>query len=660
MHVLSSTLLAAQRSSSGVPHVQVTLADRWAGVGRLAWERLYTGSEADSRHAGVISGQAEALLRARLEPLDNTLRYQRVVSPGPSSDFSAWEELVSSISSVSGMALASQGSNTLLSYVSGNQRNVMFRESTDDGVSFGAGALIWDPGGITWWMAADYSSGGTPGLFFVANDTVYWTKKTGSSWSTPQAWPHSLSSFTGLACRYMEGDWCLVVTAEDAGGASRVWTCIFGDGGAQTAETWSSLREVIGADAGSDVTYRTPGVERPDLPRATFIEKYVGSGAYKRLLWTHSRPDAGFVDNQWREPAPFDLSLEYGPAMSVSADYAWLTTPSGVWRGPLVPATVDVSADVLEAEVRETGSGGRLRLVLENGSGAYNPGVSEAIRLGAEIGLAWGYQTTQGQEIAPQQRYWVHSFERRVEVGRSVAVLEAVDGWGLLEMTRVRRQRTWASGSTSVLQMIKDILTMAGIAVMTVSASSPIQMLKPAFTLSPNEGLADAVRRLLTLAPDALRFADGIGEVVYLQESDTSAYAYGASHQVLAAVDAPQLAAVNRVQVYGTDVIGEALLWTDIEAVSDRLQQVIDPSLTTSTETSDRAEAELRRRAVLPKAGEVKVPVNCGQQLYDVVDVTEPSLGWSGKLFRVVGLRTWYERADNRAMYKQELDLGGV
>jgi hypothetical protein len=219
----------------------------------------------------------------------------------------------------------------------------MVRESTDDGVSFGTAQFIWDPSGVTWWMAADYATGGTPALFFVADSTLYWTKKTGGSWTTPQAWPYSLSSFTGLACRYIEGDWCLVICVQDAGGASRAWTCIFGDGGAQAAQTWSPLREVIGAASGSNVTYRTPGLARPDLPRVTLVEKYTGAGAYTRTLTTYERPGASFAASLWRELVPFDLSTDQGPALVPDTDYAWLTTPSGVWRTSLTPTTVDVS-----------------------------------------------------------------------------------------------------------------------------------------------------------------------------------------------------------------------------------------------------------------------------------------------------------------------------
>jgi hypothetical protein len=64
MRTLTAALLAAQRSRSAVPYLKVTAADRIGGIRRLAFSRLYTGSEADSHHAAAMPGDG-SLLRAR-------------------------------------------------------------------------------------------------------------------------------------------------------------------------------------------------------------------------------------------------------------------------------------------------------------------------------------------------------------------------------------------------------------------------------------------------------------------------------------------------------------------------------------------------------------------------------------------------------------------
>src|SRR3990172_5430425 len=92
MRMLSPELLDAQRSASAAPYLQVTVADRIGGVRRLSFQRLYTGSEADGYHAATMPGDG-SLLRARVA--SGRLYYQRVTSPGPSSDFSSWADLES-------------------------------------------------------------------------------------------------------------------------------------------------------------------------------------------------------------------------------------------------------------------------------------------------------------------------------------------------------------------------------------------------------------------------------------------------------------------------------------------------------------------------------------------------------------------------------------
>lgn len=51
MRELSSTLLAAQKEATRTPYVKVEASNKIAGVVRLDWERLYTGSEDDYFHA---------------------------------------------------------------------------------------------------------------------------------------------------------------------------------------------------------------------------------------------------------------------------------------------------------------------------------------------------------------------------------------------------------------------------------------------------------------------------------------------------------------------------------------------------------------------------------------------------------------------------------
>ena len=72
MRGLPDSLLAAQKSPSAVPYVQVRIRERVGNVARLAWERLYSGGESDYFHAATMPGDG-SLMRVRVEPSTSRL-----------------------------------------------------------------------------------------------------------------------------------------------------------------------------------------------------------------------------------------------------------------------------------------------------------------------------------------------------------------------------------------------------------------------------------------------------------------------------------------------------------------------------------------------------------------------------------------------------------
>src|SRR3990170_6625546 len=146
MRSLSAELLAAQRSGSAVPYLQVTGADRIGGVRRLAYLRLYSGSEGDGYHAATMPSDS-SLLRARAA--SGRVYYQRVMSPGPSSNFSSWTDLESAGNA--GVALCSEGAKALLFFTDSTAKKVRLRESSDSGATLAAVVEVVNAGSaITW------------------------------------------------------------------------------------------------------------------------------------------------------------------------------------------------------------------------------------------------------------------------------------------------------------------------------------------------------------------------------------------------------------------------------------------------------------------------------------------------------------------------------
>ena len=73
----------------------------------------------------------------------------------------------------------------------------------------------------------------------------------------------------------------------------------------------------------------------------------------------------------------------------------------------------------------------------------------------------------------------------------------------------------------------------------------------------------------------------------------------------------------------------------------------------------DRCQELLRRLERDSLSGDVTVGPNCGQELYDVVEVTDPRAGLAAVKRRVAGLRLDFRRS-GEPRYLQRLTLGGV
>ena len=102
----------------------------------------------------------------------------------------------------------------------------------------------------------------------------------------------------------------------------------------------------------------------------------------------------------------------------------------------------------------------------------------------------------------------------------------------------------------------------------------------------------------------------------------------------------------------------DSFAWSEINKLLDRLSQVEDQNIGTIGQAQARGEAYLRQAEIESADSTIQVPVNCGQQLYDVVDITDSRAGLSADKKRVVGIALSYN--PRRGEYKQWLSLGAV
>ncbi len=656
MRTLPAALLAAQRSASTVPYVKLEVTDRLAGVPRLRWERLYSGSEDDYHHAVTMPGDG-SLIRARISAA-NILYLQRVTSPGASSDFSVWTSL-GGVSDASSVALTSRGATVLLFYVDTDRRTIKVQESTNNGQSFGSAITIVTAASDVGRLAAGVNASGVVALFYTLAATVYVVKRTSGTWGSSSAWTvtDSIAAVTGLGCVYRL-DWDIALTGTDADGNAHVWTCLYGDGDGQSTNTWSSLTSVALASSGSDVEFHAPFLACPDVYRLFFIEKYTGDISYTRPYWSHTTSFSGYADALWREPQPFDLTSSYGVALTHGGNYAWLSAPSGVWRSPLAPNILDISNDLLELHMDSHPFRGGIAITLRNDDGRFND-PAMPLGLGAEVRVSLGYHTAEGDLASGGPAYWITAWEHRTGPGDARFVVHAADGWALLDAWRARQQFAWPAGERNIYQHLAFLFARAGLDLTSSSFSSTLVDHYPAFAINPGDSGLRAVQRLLDMVPDRIFIEGSRGYLSNPLGNDASVYGYGINHPIFEAVHRSATSGIGHVQVYGKGIYGEQFHWEEAVGGFGRVAKVLDGSLDTDALADDRAATALRRAEVEASSGSILVPVNCGQQPNDVIDITDLRAGLNQAARRVLGLELTYARAAH-ARYHMRLHLGGV
>ncbi|MFC1989789.1 hypothetical protein ACFLVW_04440 [Chloroflexota bacterium] len=427
MRNLTSTLLSAQKEASRISFVKVEAKNKIAGVVRLDWTRLYTGSEDDYFHAVTIPGDG-SLVRVRITPpADGRKLYrQRVANPDPSSDFSSWT-YTSQYNCVV-VAAASLGDEVSVFWINSG-REVRRIKSTDYGASWGSPELIdYSPTTAIYGLTAAYKPNGDLAIFFADQANLYVKKHVGGSWQSKVAWDKTTGDLSGVAVTY-DADWNLFVTGQDSSDNFKLWSLIYGDGGDVASGTWSALKEFASAPSDGNFEYHRAFMDKPDVYRCFYIEKFTGTESYNRPFWSHSVLDADFLDNLWREPVPFNLSSEYGLAIAHYGDYCWLSTPFGVWRAKLTEESIDLTADVLSLRQETEQSRGRLTVELRNDDGRY-ASLPSPLGIGCQLEVSPGYVTSQGNEVSSGQTFALEDYEHTSSGGKASLFLYALDGWG--------------------------------------------------------------------------------------------------------------------------------------------------------------------------------------------------------------------------------------
>jgi hypothetical protein len=366
---------------------------------------------------------------------------------------------------------------------------------------------------------------------------------------------------------------------------------------------------------------------------------------------------------------PFNLSSEYGLAIAHHGDYCWLSNPSGVWRAKLTEESLDLTADVLSVRQELTKGAGRLIVELNNNNGQYaSPGEGEleVLDIGCQLEVSPGYTTSEGNEISSGLAFGVDAYEHTSSGGKASLILYASDGWNLIENWRARHQFRWNKGSDemSVKALLAFVLARVGIKLEVKSQSPVITSYYPDFTIHPNNRGDIVIGKLLSFTPDVVFIEGNKAYVVNPGSSDNSVYSYGSSHPILEGGYRRRAWELNHVQVEGYDpvndepVVVDSFSWTQITRLYDRLSQLEDRNIDSVSKAEQRGDAYLRQAEIESASGAIRIPTNCGQQLYDVIDITDSRAGLSDEKKRVLGLTLLYN--PRHGEYEERLLLGAV
>lgn len=668
MRQLTQTLLAAQKQPASVPYVSLISSNKIAGVTRLDWERLYTGEEPDYFHAVTMPGDG-SLIRVRIGPPSDSrkLYWQRTAQPGPGAGFSQWTYTGQYDAVI--VAAASLGAEVSIFWIK-SDRKIQRIKSTDYGQTWSAAELIdYSPTTAINGISAAYKPNGDLALFFADQSTLYAKKLTGGQWQSRQAWDKNTGALSGVAAVY-DGDWELFVTGQDAAGGYRLWSLVYGDGGRLAVGSWSALGEFARAPQDAGFEFHRAFLDKPDVFRCFYIEKFTGNQQYNRPFWSHSIGDDGLAANLWREPAPFDLSSEYGLAIAHHGDYCWLSSPGGVWRASLTTQNFDLTGSVISIRQVTRDDAGRLIVELDNSDGRFSA-LPAPLSQGCQLELSPGYRTSQGNETSQGQSYFLEGCELRSSGGKASLTLFCLDGWGWLEKWCARYQLRWNAtpGEASVEDIIRYVLSRAGLKLVSISHSDTITGFYPDFIISPGTGGIPAIGRLLSFVPDLLFIEGDTAYLINPLPDDVPVYSYVSpdnetgGHTIFEGRYRNDAAPVNRIQAegldaYGSPVIADSFFWEEIETTGERFEHLEDANISTAAQAAARGQARIKKYRISSVSGALVVPVNCGHQLFDVISITDSRAGLESTRRRIAGIELVYD--PNRSLYRQTLLLCAV
>jgi hypothetical protein len=707
MRTLSSTLLAAQKKPHRLPYVEAKVYDYEAGIKRLSWTRVYTGSEPDNHHGIAFDGNGD-MHRIRAGS-GTALYYQKqdcpfatppffpLTFPIPMVDPPALDQWTQIASDCDGpCAIAAYGSKVYIFYRTTG--NVLWKYySHDYGETWNNAQLYALADALS--LAACWR-GTTSAVVCFAATAIKISAivlDTGTQVATEYLYNHALDTTYGIGVTYQGGHIPIVLAAKDTDAGTGIVTYSLYATRFSSLNNFLAFRILLSAQEDVATAFRYPDCHVPAAPydyetlQLTVVEDYSGVTAYTRPLLSHLVKDTDWSSATITEPRFFlDISSAYGLRLITDGSYWWLSMPSGVWRASrpaespldLTPYIVSLTQRISSPST-DVVRGFSLVLTLDNSKGYFafpGEGALASLRFRSEIVLKLGYKTTAGIESVANLNYWVDGWQYSTSLspggrgkgeGVSVFRLHCIDLWGLASAWSARYSLRWnytGFQPCRVWEILYQLLGRLGIRLWNnggVPQSDPLNNYYPKFLSRGGTHADTQLQRLLSFVTDGLVPRESLCFAKDLLATEASSYEYKNQpgyHSILEGAFADNLT-ITHAQVSGdtqdeppVHVREAAFDWELLALGIDNLRMQYDANLEETEQAQKRADALLRHETLESVGDHIVVPTNVGQELYDVIEVTDARCGIDQEKYRVLAIQTDYDRRQGR--YDQRLALG--
>jgi hypothetical protein len=300
MRSIPTDLLAAQKSASSEPFVDVVASNEVAGVRRLDFAQLNATANPIAKHDVAVAGDG-SVTRVRID--SGAVKQDRATDPGATGPWNTWTNLATGMGT--NVACAAKGTRVIVVYTDAAGTGIKMRESTDSGATYAAEvAVVTAAAAVTDLAVAYKNTSGDHAIVFGTATALNIIKRTSGTYGSIATHGTAFSSVNGVAAAYGV-DWSIMLTGVEATTLKpSLWTTTYGDGGDVASNTWGALFVQQQAESDASVTYQAPSLVFTDCWRATFVEADAFTGGATRTYRFNPAPERRKATSTACAPAP--------------------------------------------------------------------------------------------------------------------------------------------------------------------------------------------------------------------------------------------------------------------------------------------------------------------------------------------------------------------